>query len=89
MEWQYKPAAFVSYGGVSGGLRAVQVEKQMLTTFKIMPIPEAVAIPMVGQYLDDNRDFNPSDIARKSVKPMLDELVRWTGALKPLRAPAS
>jgi NAD(P)H-dependent FMN reductase len=85
-EWQYKPAAFVSYGGVSGGLRAVQVEKQMLTTFKIMPIPEAVAIPMVGQYIDDNQTFNPSEMARKSVKPMLDELARWTGALKPLRA---
>ncbi len=23
-EWGYKPAAFVSYGGVSGGLRGVQ-----------------------------------------------------------------
>jgi NADPH-dependent FMN reductase len=25
-EWNYKPAGFVSYGGVSGGLRAVQIE---------------------------------------------------------------
>ena len=24
-EWNYKPAAFVSYGGISGGIRAVQV----------------------------------------------------------------
>ena len=23
-EWQYKPVGFVSYGGVSGGLRAAQ-----------------------------------------------------------------
>jgi NAD(P)H-dependent FMN reductase len=89
VEWHYKPAAFVSYGGVSGGLRAVQVEKQMLTTFRVMPIPEAVAIPMVAQYLDDNRVFNPSEVTRNSVKPMLDELARWTDALKPLRAPAA
>ena len=26
-EWNYKPVAFVSYGGMSGGLRAVQMEK--------------------------------------------------------------
>ena len=29
-EWNYKAAGFVSYGGVSGGLRAVQMEKQTL-----------------------------------------------------------
>ncbi|MET0743332.1 MAG: NAD(P)H-dependent oxidoreductase [Microvirga sp.] len=89
VEWHYKPASFVSYGGVSGGLRAVQVEKQLLTTFKVMPIPEAVAIPMVAQYLDDNRVFNASDITRNAVKPMLDELARWTDALKPLRSPVA
>jgi NAD(P)H-dependent FMN reductase len=44
-EWNYKPAGFVSYGGVSGGLRAVQMEKQTLTTLKVVPIVEAVVIP--------------------------------------------
>ncbi len=89
VEWHYKPASFVSYGGVSGGLRAVQVEKQLLTTYKVMPIPEAIAIPMVAQYLDDNRVFNASDITRNAVKPMLDELARWTDALRPLRSPVA
>ena len=28
-EWNYKPVAFVSYGGVSGGLRSVQMTKQV------------------------------------------------------------
>ncbi len=39
-EWAYKPAAFVSYGGISGGLRAAQIEKLTMTTLKMMPIPE-------------------------------------------------
>ena len=43
-EWNYKPAGFVSYGGVSGGLRAVQMEKQTRTTSKVVPIVEAVVI---------------------------------------------
>ena len=41
-EWHYKPAGFVSYGGISGGLRGVQGTKPLLTTLKMMPIPEAV-----------------------------------------------
>ena len=39
-EWRDKVAGFVSYAGVSGGLRAVQAEKLMLANFKIMPLPE-------------------------------------------------
>ena len=30
-EWAYKPAAIVSYGGVSGGTRSAQMTKLMLT----------------------------------------------------------
>src|ERR1700677_707522 len=43
-EWNYKPAGFVSCGGVSGGLRAVPTGKQNLTTVKVVPIVEAVVI---------------------------------------------
>jgi len=44
-EWSYKPAGFVSYGGIAAGTRSVQMTKQILTAVKIMPIPEAVQIP--------------------------------------------
>src|SRR5664279_4125806 len=50
-EWAYKPAGFVSYGGLAGGTRAVQVAKQVITSLKVMPIPEAVAIPFVTNHL--------------------------------------
>src|SRR5699024_8511100 len=39
-EWNYKPCGFVSYGGVSGGLRAAQAARLQVTTLKMMPIPE-------------------------------------------------
>ena len=52
-EWNYKSAAFVSYGGVSGGLRAVQIEKHTLTTLKMVPIVEAVTIQMVAQHMNE------------------------------------
>jgi hypothetical protein len=83
-EWNYKPAGFVSYGGVSGGLRAVQMEKQTLTTLKVVPIVEAVVIPMVAQSIADGR-FNGNELQTQAAKVMLDELLRWAVALKTLR----
>lgn len=85
-EWSYKPAGFVSYGGVSGGLRSTQMTKLMLTSFKIVPIVEQVAIPFVAKLIEDGR-FAANDMHDKSAVTMLDELLRWTNALLPLRAP--
>lgn len=87
-EWNYKPAAFVSYGGVSGGMRAVQAEKLTLTTLKMVPIMETVLIPMVQQHLGEGGTFVPNEIHTTSARDLLDELFRWTEALKPLRQPA-
>jgi NAD(P)H-dependent FMN reductase len=86
VEWNYKPAAFVSYGGFSGGLRAVQMTKQTLTTLKMMPILESVAIPMIGQHLENGR-FEPEPVHVKSAADLLPELHRWAVALQPMRAP--
>lgn len=83
-EWNYKPAAFVSYGGVSGGLRSVQMTKQVLTALKVMPIPDAVTIPFFSTMLKDGIFGGNAEI-EKSIKPMLDELHRWAVALKTMR----
>lgn len=84
-EWRDKVAGFVSYGGVSGGLRAVQAEKLMLVNFKIMPLPEQVMIPMFSQHLDEARGFTANEIHEVSAKTMLGELSRWAQALKTMR----
>jgi NAD(P)H-dependent FMN reductase len=85
LEWAYKPAGLVSYGGVSGGLRSVQGIKPLLTAVKLMPIPEGVAIPMVARQIDAEKRFTSNDLIDLSAKTMLDELVRWAEALKPMR----
>ncbi len=89
VEWHYKPAAFVSYGGISGGIRGVQMTKQTLTTIKMVPIVEAVVIPFVAQAIDrETGVFKANDTHDKSAAAMLDELLRWTEALAVLRAKA-
>lgn len=83
-EWNYKPAGIVSYGGVSGGLRAAQQLKQTLTTLKIMPIVEAVAIHRVFNRIDANKHFQPEEHHINTARSMLNELHKWAMALKVL-----
>jgi NAD(P)H-dependent FMN reductase len=86
-EWNYKPASFVSYGGIAGGARAVAMAKQILTTLKVMPIPEGVTIPFVPNHIDkETGKFRPTDVHEKSAGDALDELHRWATALKPMRS---
>jgi NAD(P)H-dependent FMN reductase len=88
-EWAYKPVGLVSYGGVSGGLRAVQMIKQLVTSLKMMPIPEAVTLPMFTKDLDaETGVFAPPDVQAKAAATMLGELRRWTDAMATLRASA-
>ncbi len=83
-EWNYKACGFVSYGGVSGGLRAVQMAKQLVTTLKMMPMVEGVTVPMVAQSLDDQGEFVSNRLIDHSAQQMLAELGKWTDALMPL-----
>ena len=84
-EWQYKPAAFVSYGGMSGGIRAVQVTKGLLSTLKVVPMLEAVAITNVAQQLNAEGGLSALAANPAAATAMLDELLRWTRALQVLR----
>lgn len=85
-EWAYKAAAFVSYGGVSGGTRSVEMAKQVLTAVNVMPIPQAVTVPFFAQHIDaETKVFDPGEVQVKAAATMLDELHKWTAALRPLR----
>ena len=84
-EWQYKPVGFVSYGGVAAGTRAVQMLKQVVTTLKMVPVPEAVSIPFVSQFIDDEGRVQANETMDASAAAMLGELERMTAALQTLR----
>jgi NAD(P)H-dependent FMN reductase len=84
-EWNYKPCGFVSYGGIAGGVRGVQMSKLQVTAVKMMPMAEGVGIGPVARMLDDNGSFAPNELITKAATQMLDELHRWAEALKPMR----
>ena len=86
VEWNYKAAGFVSYGGVSGGTRSVQVTKLLLAALKMVAIVEAVNIPFVAQLIDrDSGAFKGGEPHEQAATVLLDELMRWSGALQTLR----
>ncbi len=85
-EWQYKPLGFVSYGGVAAGTRAMQMLKQVVSALKMVPMTDAVNIPFVQQFLDEQRVLQPNDIMEGAATAMLAELARWTTAMQSLRS---
>lgn len=84
-EWNYKPCGFVSYGGASGGLRAVQTAKMQITTLKMMPMMEGVMVPMAASLIDKEGQFQSNELIDKSALTLLDELRYWTDGLKAMR----
>jgi hypothetical protein len=61
------------------------MEKLMLTSVKVMTVPEGVSIPLPS-HVNDKGEFNASPPIEASAKAMLEEMVKWAGALKTLRA---
>lgn len=70
-EWAYKPLAFVSYGGVSGWTRSVQMIKLQATELRMMPIPEAVSLPFFAKMFAADSSFTPDATQEKAADAML------------------
>lgn len=84
-EWAYKPLGIVSYGGVSGGLRAAGTLKQVASALKMIPTPDLVTIPMVAQLKGEDGNFNALPVMDDSAAVLLKELHVLHNALTPLR----
>lgn len=87
-EWMQKPVAFVSYGGVSAGLRSTQMLKQVVAAVHMVPVVEQVNIPFFTRFVNENETFVPDDTITKSADAMLKSLERWSEALKAMRVKA-
>jgi len=85
-EYNRKPAALVGYGGV-GGARAVEQLRLVLAELQVASVRHAVHVggsEFIAMFLQGKTfaDFPHLD---DTVKPMLDDLVWWTNALKAAR----
>lgn len=89
VEWERKVAAVVSYGGVSGGMRAAQELRQLLVNMNVMALPQSVPVPFVFNFIGDDGVLRPEQPVVDGLKGMFGELSVWGEALKPARAQAA
>ena len=82
-EWNDKAAGFVSYGS-AGGARAVEQLRLVMGELKVADVRAQVLLSLFTDF-ENFSAFNPDPRHEKSVNSMLDELIAWGGALKPLR----
>jgi NAD(P)H-dependent FMN reductase len=84
-EWNYKPVAFVSYGGIAAGTRCVQMLRQVVSSLKMVALTEAVNIPFFAKHINEEGKFVSDEILDHSLASMLHELVIWSEGLKAMR----
>ncbi|MEU4228686.1 NAD(P)H-dependent oxidoreductase [Nonomuraea sp. NPDC026600] len=85
-EWGDKAAGLVSYG-VDGGARAAEHLRQMLGRVKVADVSAQVALSLHTDF-EGFTDFKPAAHREEAVTTMLDQVVSWGTALRPLRAAA-
>lgn len=85
-EWNAKPVAFVSHGGFSGGLRAVEQLRQVFVELHAMTIRDGVTFPMAREQFDESGNPRDAESAAVAAKLMIDQLVWWAEALREARA---
>ncbi|MFF1709149.1 NADPH-dependent FMN reductase [Streptomyces sp. NPDC058268] len=81
-EWQAKPLAFVSYGGLSGGLRAVEHLRPVFAELHTMTIRDTVSFHNAGGLFADDGTHKDPTAANAAAKSMLDQLQWWAWALR-------
>lgn len=83
LEWKDKAAGVVSYGGISGGLRAAQQLAPVLGALGLRTPQGSVAIPFSAQYLTDDGGVEAPEQTLGSATAMLDEVGRLAGLMRP------
>lgn len=81
-EWNHKAAGFVGYGS-AGGVRAVEHLRLIMGELLVADVRAQVALSLFSDWSEGA--FRPDPRHEKSLATMLDQVVAWSNALKPLR----
>jgi NAD(P)H-dependent FMN reductase len=84
-EWHAKPVAFVSYGGISGGLRAVEQLRLVFAELHAVTIRDSVSFAGAWEQFNEAGEPRHPDRSRRSMAAMLARLHWWAVALRNAR----
>jgi NAD(P)H-dependent FMN reductase len=82
-EWNNKAAGFIAYGGTMGA-RAVENLRLVMAELQVATVRAQVGLSLFTDF-ENFTVFKPAEIQQKNVNGMLDHVIAWSGALKPLR----
>jgi NAD(P)H-dependent FMN reductase len=81
-EWREKPVGFVSYGGTSGGLRAVEQLRQVFAELHVVTMRDSVSFAMAWDHFDDSGQLLDPTVGDRAADTLLDQLAWWATALR-------
>ncbi|MEU5408203.1 NADPH-dependent FMN reductase [Nocardia asteroides] len=84
-EWRAKPIGFVSYGGLSGGLRAVEQLRQVVAELHMVSVRESVSFAQAKRRFDGTGATDDRAAIDASAR-MLGQLAWWGRTLRAARA---
>jgi NAD(P)H-dependent FMN reductase len=84
-EWRAKPIGFVSYGGLSGGLRAVEQLRQVVAEIHMVSIRETVSFHQAKKRFDSTGDTQDG-AAIDAADRLISQLAWWARTLRTARA---
>jgi NAD(P)H-dependent FMN reductase len=85
-EWAAKPVGFVSYGGMGGGLRAVEHLRQVFAELHAVTVRDSVSFHTAWEQITGDSRLSGSEASEGAAKSMLDQLEWWGRALRRARA---
>lgn len=83
-QWRRKAVGFVSYGGVSGGLRAVEHLRQVFAELHVHGVRDTISFHGPWNGFGDAGPADPEG-CRAAATVLVDELVWWADALRTAR----
>lgn len=84
-EWMAKAVGFVSYGGLSGGLRAVEHLRQVFAELHAVGIRDTVSFHMAHGLFDDEGQLLEPEGPAMAANRLLSQLDWWATALRNAR----
>ncbi|WP_033321021.1 NADPH-dependent FMN reductase [Streptomyces yerevanensis] len=85
-QWQAKPVGFVSYGGIGGGLRAVEQLRLVFAELHAVTMRDTVSFHMAWENFAEDGSLLRPDLPEGAAKGMLDQLTWWGRTLRAGRA---
>ncbi|MEC3975563.1 NADPH-dependent FMN reductase [Amycolatopsis sp. H20-H5] len=81
-EWQAKPIGFVSYGGMSGGLRAVEALRLIFAELHAVTVRDTVSLHNPWGPAADPTVSYPGQAESEALRTMMQQLLWWANALR-------